>query len=230
MAKKITFSKCNQETIDTINRILEINFMSAYMRKQWAGEVKILQSDLEMARFNEEDTTKLVNALQLIEYKRKALASWRKNTLMPTKNDRGVTVEGLYGKVGCTVELAQTYCECRDAGAWTKWNKAIKAMLVEVFEFDGIDDKLINKFAAYLEHAVGSNVAGLNQVLSGTLLKPATTAKFTETMVNAIATYMVKTCDAVNVPTVEFYTASVEFDEDIKTVASFSVDEKTDEK
>lgn len=230
MAKKITFAHTKQETIDKINEILEMNFVSAFMRKQWQGEAKTLQSQLETARNNGTDTVEYVNKLQLIDYKRKALASWRKNTLMPTKNDKGVTVEGLYGAVGCTVDLAKTYCECRDSGTWTKWNKAIKAMLNDVFEFDAIDEKLVGKFASYLEHAVGTNIAGINQVLNGTLLKPATTAKFTEIMVNAIATYMAKTCDSINIPTVEFYTASVEFDETVKKVVSYTVEEKEEEK
>lgn len=230
MSKKIKFTNVNKETIATINTILEVNFTVAFVRNELSIAKKALEVELEDARLEDRPTIEIQKKLTLIDYKKKALASWRKEQLFPTKKDKKIISDGLYAAIGLTMDLVGTYADCKSAGTWGKWNKSVKTMLAEVFQFDTLDEKLVSKFATYLEHQVGSNVSGTKQILNGVLLKENNANKVMEILANSIATYMQKTCDSVIIPTVEFYTASVEFDENIKTVTSFTVSEKEEEK
>lgn len=232
MAKKIYFKSINEETVNTINTILDVIFVNAYERKALSNEAKKIEKELEEFKANEENkdasTLEFSKKLQIVKNKRDALRTWTDTTLRTHKNPNDEWEDGLFATLGVNKALCETYLECRDNNTWGKWNATIKNMLVETYGMS-LDDKLVGKFASYLEHQVGSSCAGINQILKGQLLKPQTVRNFSEIMVRAIATYISQTNDNVTIPTVEFYVATVTYDEHINNVESYEVSEKVEE-
>ena len=171
---------------------------------------------------------KIQNAQNVIKSKREALRTWTDTTLRTHKNSNDEWEDGLFATLGVDKLLCETYLECRDNNTWGKWNTVIKTMLCDVFGMS-LEDKLVTKFASYLEHQVGSSCAGINQILKGQLLKPQTVRNFSEIMVRAIATYIAQTNDNVIIPTSEFYVANVTYDKNIRTVTKYELVEKVSE-
>lgn len=232
MAKKIYFKTINKETVAIINEILDVTFVNAYVRKELSKEATSIKKELEEFKAipanSDASTLEFSKKLQLIENKRKALRTWTDTTLRTHKDSNDSWEDGLLASVGITKEFCDTYLECRDHETWGKWGAAIKDMLINVYGMS-LDDKLVGKFASYLEHQIGSSCAGINQILKGQLLKPQTVRNFSEIMVRAIATYMSKTNDDITIPTAEFYTASVKYDKNISTIEEYEVSEKVSE-
>lgn len=224
MAKKITFKHINQELINTVNLALKVNFANAYERKMLASANKLAMTRLEEAqdKGNKKGIDSYTRELRVIKYKRAALQKWTNTTLRAHKNNSDVWEDGLFEAMGVTKELVQVWADCKADNTWTKWNKAIKDMLVSVYEIS-VDDKLINKFASYLEHIVGDKLAGTNQILKGQMLRTETVKNAQAILVWGIATYMAKTCDSIEVPTSEFYQATVEYDKNYGTVVDWNV-------
>lgn len=233
MAKKIYFATINEETVNTINTILDVTFVNAFERKELLKEKKRIEVELDEFKSkpenHEESTLEFQKKLQLIKNKQEALRKWTDTTLRTHKNSKDEWEDGLFASVGVTKDFCDTYLECRDNETWGKWNTAIKNMLVNVYGMS-LDDKLVGKFASYLEHQIGSSCSSINQILKGQLLKPQTVRNFSEIMVRAIATYISRTNDNVTIPTSDLYVANVIYDNNIKTVESYEVVEKVDEK
>ena len=238
MAKKIYFATVNAETIETINEILDVTFTHAFESKALYKSGKTLEkkiADLMAASVLgddvKEDLDEAKRQLNIVGFKKKAIVAWRKSSLYNTKNDSDIWVDGLYTKIGVTKELAEAWAECNAAQTWGKWNTTIRTMLSDVYGMNIKDDKLVAKFASYLEHAIGMDAGSTNDILKGILVKDKKSFnKFAEVFVKAIATYMAKSCEAITIPTVEFYTASVEYDDVFRKVTGYSVSEKEDDK
>ena len=237
MAKKILFKSVNAETVATINTINEVVFTHALVSKELYAEGKKLEKELEFVKGAialgsdlGEKKDKLENSIRVIGFKKKALVSWRKSALYNTKDDSDKWVDGLYTSVGVTKELCETWADCMSAQTWGKWNEHIRKMLADVYGMNIKDDKLVARFASYLEHAIGLDLGSTNDILKGVLLKDKKSFnKFAETFIRAIATYMAKSCEDVYIPTVEFNTASVEYDENYRKVTNYKVAEKETE-
>lgn len=233
MAKKIYFQNVNTTTIETINNILDITFVNAFERKELSKELKTVEKELadfmENPANKDKSTLEFQKKITLIKNKREALRKWTDATLRDHKNNSDQWENGLFSEVGVTREFCEIYLECRDNETWGKWKDAIKTMLKDTYGMS-LDDKLVGKFANYLEHQVGSTCTGINQVLKGQLLKAQTVRNFSEIMVRAIATYMAKTNCNVTIPTAEFYVAKVTYDKNVKTVEQYEVLEKIEEK
>ena len=233
MAKKIYFAKINALTVDTINTINDVVFTHALVSKELYAEGKKLEkklADLKSLVALGEDAHDLIakteGEIRINGYKKKALVAWRKSALYNTKDDSDNWVDGLYTSIGVTKELCESWAECMSANTWGKWNKTIRTMLEEVYGMDIKDDKLVAKFASYLEHAVGLDLGSTNDILKGVLLKDKKSFnKFAETFVRAIATYMAKSVEDICIPTKELYSASVEYDENYRKVTSYKVTE-----
>ena len=227
MAKKIYFKTINVETVNTINTILDVTFANAFERKELTKELRSLEKKFKEAKEKNEPTLELTKGINVIKNKRDALKKWTDTTLRTHKDSSDNWVDGLFAEIGVDKKFCETYIECRDNETWGKWNSAIKKMLVEVYGMS-LDDKLVGKFASFLEHKIGDSATGINQILKGELLKPQTVRNFSEIMVRAIATYIAKTNDDVVIPTAEFYVAKITYDKNIRTVEKYEVVEKTE--
>ena len=238
MAKKIYFATVNSEIVETINSINEIVFTHAFVSKELYKTGKALEKRIDalngaiaLGEDHKEELDHEKKQANIVGFKKKAIVAWRKSSLYNSKDNTDAWVDGLYTKIGVTKELAETWADCVSAQTWGKWNDHIRKMLCDVYGMNIKDDKLVAKFASYLEHAVGLDLGSTNDILKGVLLKDSKSFnKFAETFVRAISTYMAKSCESIIIPTVEFYTASVTYDENYRTVTGYSVDAKTEEK
>lgn len=234
MSKKIYFKNINSEVVENINTILDIIFAHAYESKDLYKQGKELEKQSELLKgaiaLGEDKKSELdevTRKLNIVGFKKKAIVAWRKSSLYDTKDDAGNWDNGLYTSLGVTKDFAETWATCRSAQTWGKWNDAIRKMLSEVYGMDIKDDKLVSRFASYLEHVIGDDASGINDILKGILLKDKKSfSKFAEVFVRAIATYIASSCESVNIPTIEKYDARVEYDKNWTHVKNYKVVEK----
>lgn len=226
MAKKVFFGKINQETINNLNKLSEVIFVSAHEGRRLSEEKKKATADRDKAVEEGTKTAEHDNAIRAITYKQKALSSFRRETLFDHKNEADNAIDGLFSIMGINNALYEAYILMQNEGKRGEYLKAIKGVLSAM----GMDctENLTSALANTLTTAVGRVKTSRNAELKGEFTKDATRVAFCELFARRLLEQVSKTCDKVTVYKAEFYTASVVYDKNTK-FETYTITEKTAE-
>lgn len=226
MAKKVFFGKINQETINNLNKLSEVIFVSAHEGRRLSEEKKKATSNRDKAVEDGTKTAEHDNAIRAITYKQKALSSLRRNTLFDHKDEADNAVDGLFSIMGINNALYEAYILMQNEGKRGEYLKAIKGVLSAM----GMDctENLTSALANTLTTAVGRVKTSRNAELKGEFTKDATRVAFCELFARRLLEQVAKTCDKVTVYKAEFYTVNVVYDQNMK-IETYTITEKTAE-
>lgn len=224
MSKKINFTSISAETVNKLNELSKLIFVSAEESKKLSADMTAAKDELAKALEAGTKTAEHDNAVRRVQYKQKAFASLRRITLFNHKDENGVEIPGLYTQLGIDSELYTAYITMQDEGKRGAYLNACKSILRAM----GMDtaDKLVQALAGALSVSVGRVKSSREATRKGTLTKNVSSSSFQETFTLRLLEQVAKTCDDVIVYSAEFYKGSVEYDKDLKTVLSYTVTEK----
>ena len=227
MSKKIMFGAISQETVSHLNQLSEVLFVSAFEGRNLYNEGTIARNDrVKAEKDGKEDLSSYDKAVRRVQYKQKAMASFRRETLFDHKDDDGNTVFGLFSVMGIDESLYSAYLLMQNEDKRGAYYESIKKVLSNM----GIDVKenLSRQLANSLSVAVGRSKTGRNQQVKGEFTKDASRVSFQETFALRLLEQVAKTCPDVVVYNAEFYTATVEYDKNVKFV-SYSIQSKAEQ-
>lgn len=223
MAKKVFFGKIDNATIENLNKLSEVIFVSAYEGRTLAEAKKVATAERDKAVEEGTKTAEHDNAIRAITYKQKALSTLRRETLFDHKDEADNAVEGLFTIMGINNSLYEAYILMQNENKRGKYLEAIKGVLSAM----GMDcsENLTSVLANTLSTSVGRIKTSRNAELKGELTKDATRVAFCELFARRLLEQVAKTCDKVTVYNSEFYTASVVYDKNVK-FESYTIVEK----
>ena len=229
MSKKIMFNAISQETINHLNKLSQIIFISNLESRNLSEAMKKAKAEKDKAvAEGAESVVEYDNAIRVISNKQKALSSFRRNTLFVHKDEQDVTVNGLFADMGIDDELYTSYCLMQDEGKRGDYLKAIK-LLLEKLGMDIKKDNLVSALANTLATAVGRVKSSRSGQLKGELTKNSARGNFFETFALRLLEYVNKTCDEVTVYTSDLWDVTVTYDENLRTVVNTEIFAKTAE-
>ena len=214
MAKKVFFGKINQETVDNLNTLSEVIFVSAHEGRRLSDEKKKATAERDKAVEEGTKTAEHDNAIRAITNKQKALASFRRETLFDHKDEANNAIDGLFSTMGINGDLYTAYVLMQNEGRRGAYLNCIKGILSAL----GMDCKesLTSALANTLAISVGRVKTSRSAELKGELTKDATKVAFCELFSRRLLEQVAKTCDKVTVYNAEFYSASVKYDKNAK--------------
>lgn len=226
MSKKIMFGAISEETVKNLNKLSELIFVSAFEGRRLSEAGTVARNERAKAeKDGAESMVEYDNAIRKVQYMQKAMGTMRRETLFDHKDADGNNVQGLFSTMGIDGELYKAYILMQTEDKRGAYYDSIKKVLSAL----GIDVKenLSRTLANNLSVAVGRIKAGRNANLRGEFTKDATQTAFCETFALRLLEQVSKTCPDVVVYTSELYTATVEYDPNMKFV-SYSIQAKAD--
>lgn len=225
MAKKLTFSKINNETIATLNGALDLQFAMKAETDSLTKQAKALTKKLSLAETTEEEASEIEAQLRIISDKKSNLRKYFKNTSQGYKEGT-VFVDGIFAKLGADANLYNAYSETMASDNTTGLSKYIcDEVLHGVFDMDKSVDKLCQKLANHLADAIkGAKMATDKAILKGQLTTDRKMAEVCSVFINALAEYAAKTNLEVCIPTLGTHTFKVEYNTINWTVSGYSVE------
>lgn len=236
MAKKIYFKNVNTATVNTLNTIAEIVFVSAKEtailnteKRTLTKELELLEAAATLGDSGSDEIQNHKNKLNVIAHKKKALSAFRKNTLYGYKDSNDKRVLGHFEKLGITSDLFETYQEAVSTCSFSDWNTAIKNLLKDTFAMN-LNEKLTKQLADYLIHSIGLKKASSTKIRQGKLVDTVNKNNFNELFVFALIDYMSDTCESLVVPNEKVYSVITEYDENYKELVNYQLVEAGDNK